>query len=161
MGKNSCFGNCSCFRFHRPISPHERDIIIHAKRSLLFSENVPWKKKSSNDRFDVTMGSFDGAETCELVGCYILSRLTEKYGNNIGLYRDDGLSAFNKTPQELERIKKDICKIFRDNDLKITVEANLSRVFLRTSLSLMRKKVFIVQFLPGLICLLPVVLFFS
>ena len=66
------------------------------------------------------MGSFDGAETCELVGCYILSRLTEKYGNSIGLYRDDGLSAFNKTPQEIERIKKDICQIFRDNDLKIT-----------------------------------------
>ena len=122
---------------YRPISPHERDITIHAKRSLLFSENVPWEKRSSNDRFDVTMGSFDGAETCELVGCYILSRLTEKYGNNIGLYRDDGLSAFNKTPQEIEKIKKDICKIFRDNDLKITVEANLSRVnFLDVTLDL-------------------------
>lgn len=46
-----------------PISEHECDIIIHAKRSLLFSENVPWEKKTSNDRFDVTMGSFDGAET--------------------------------------------------------------------------------------------------
>ena len=114
---------------YRPISTHDRDIIIHAKRSLLFSENVPWEKKTSNDRFDVTMGSFDGAETCELVGCYILSRLTEKYGNNIGLYRDDGLSAFNKPPQEIERIKKDICQIFRDNDLKITVDANLSRFF--------------------------------
>ena len=62
-----------------PISTHERNIIIHAKRSLLFSDNTPWEKKASNDRFDVTMGSFDGAETCELVGCYILSRLTQKY----------------------------------------------------------------------------------
>ncbi|KAL9986499.1 hypothetical protein ACROYT_G000660 [Oculina patagonica] len=122
---------------YRPISAHERDIIIHAKRSLLFSENATWEKKTSNDRFDVTMGSFDGAETCELVGCYILSRLTEKYGKNIGLYRDDGLSAFNKSPQEIERIKKDICKIFRDNDLKITVEANLSKVnFLDVTLDL-------------------------
>ena len=122
---------------YRPISAHERDIIIHAKRSLLFSENVPWEKKTSNDRFDVTMGSFDGAETCELVGCYILSRLTEKYGNNIGLYRDDGLSAFNKPPQEIERIKKDICQIFRDNDLKITVDANLTKVdFLDVTLDL-------------------------
>ena len=122
---------------YRPISEHERDIIIHAKRSLLFSENVPWEKKTSNDRFDVTMGSFDGAETCELVGSYILSRLTEKYGNNIGLYRDDGLSVFNKTPQEIENIKKDICKTFRDNDLKITVEANLTKVnFLDVTLDL-------------------------
>ena len=126
---------------YRPISEHERDIIIHAKRSLLFSENVPWEKKTSNDRFDVTMGSFDGAETCELVGCYILSRLTEKYGNSIGLYRDDGLSAFDKTPQEIEKIKKDICKIFRDNDLKITVEANLSKVnFLDVTLDLKNGK---------------------
>ena len=70
------------------------------------------------------MGLFDGAETCKLVGCYILSCLTQKYGINVGLYRDDGLSAFNKAPQEIERIKKDLCAIFRDNDLKITVEAN-------------------------------------
>ena len=78
---------CKALNFansYRPISAQERDIIIHAKRSLLFKENVPWEKKTSNDRFDVTMGSFDGAETCELVGCYILSRLAEKYGNNIG-----------------------------------------------------------------------------
>ena len=122
---------------YRPISAHERDIIIHAKRSLLFSDNTPWEKKASNDRFDVTMGSFDGAETCELVGRYILSLLTQKYGSNIGLYRDDGLSAFNETPQEIERIKKDLCKIFRDNELKITVEANLTRVnFLDVTLDL-------------------------
>ena len=89
------------------------------------------------------MGSFDGAETCELVGCYLLSRLTQKYGKNIGLYRDDGLSAFNKTPQEIEKIKKDLCKIFRDNDLKITVEANLSRVnFLDVTLDLKSGKHF-------------------
>ena len=63
---------------YRPISAHERDIIIHAKRSLLFSDNIPWEKKASNDRFDVTMGSFDGAETCELVGCY-MSCVTTAY----------------------------------------------------------------------------------
>ena len=83
------------------------------------------------------MGSYDGAETCELVGCYILSRLTEKYGNNIGLYRDDGLSAFNKKPHEIEKIKKELCKIFRDNDLKITVEANVTKInFLDVTLDL-------------------------
>ena len=91
---------------YRPISEHERDIIIHAKRSLLFSENVPWEKKTSNDRFDVTMGSFDGAEKCELVGCYILSRLTEKYGNSIGLYRDNGLSALIKRLKRSKKLRK-------------------------------------------------------
>ena len=126
---------------YRSISRHERDIILHAKRSLLFSNNSTWEKKSSNDLFDVTMGSFDGAETCELVGCYLLSLLTERYGQNIGLYRDDGLAAFNKTPQEIEKIKKELCKIFRENDVKITIEANKTIVnFLDVTLDLQTGK---------------------
>ena len=63
------------------------------------------------------MGSFDGAETCELVGCYLLSLLTKKYGQNIGLYRDDGLAALKGNPQEVERITKGMCKVFRDHNL--------------------------------------------
>jgi hypothetical protein len=83
------------------------------------------------------MGSFDGAETCELIGCYLLSVPTKKYGKNIGLYRDDGLSAFQHTPQGIERIKKDLCKTFRENDLKITIEANVTVVnFLDVTLDL-------------------------
>ena len=121
----------------RPISSQERDLILHAKQSLLFNEDCPWEKKSSNNKFDVSMGSFDGAETCQLVGCYLLSLLSKKYGQNIGLYRDDGLAALNRTPQEIERIKKDLCKTFRDNDLKITVEANKTTVnFLDVTLDL-------------------------
>ena len=126
---------------YRPISRHERDIILHAKRSLLFSSDSTWEKKSSNDLCDVTMGSFDGAETCELVGCYLLSLLTDKYGQSIGLYRDDGLAAFNKTPKEIEKIKKELCKIFRENDSKITIEANKTIVnFLDVTLDLQSGK---------------------
>ena len=70
------------------------------------------------------MGSFDGAETCELVGAYLLSQLSAEYGNDIGLYRDDGLAAFDKPPREIESIKKGICKVSSNNNLKITIEAN-------------------------------------
>jgi hypothetical protein len=43
--------------------------------------------------FDVTMGSYDGAEICELVGLFILSKLEAKFGKNqVGLYRDYGLA---------------------------------------------------------------------
>ena len=122
---------------YRPISRHECDIILHAKHFLLFSNNSTWEKKSSNDLFNVTMGSFDGAEMCELFGRYLLSLLIEKYGQNIGLYHDDGLAAFNKTPQEIEKIKKELCKMFRENDLKITIKANKSIVnFLDITLDL-------------------------
>ena len=41
-----------------------------------------------------------------------------------GLYRDDGLVAFNKTPREIENIKKHICRTFNDHNLKLTIEAN-------------------------------------
>ena len=72
-----------------------------------------------------------------MVGCYLLSLLTKKYGQNIGLYRDDGLEAFNAKPREMEKIKKEICIVFRDNGLKITVEANTTKVnFLDVTLDL-------------------------
>ena len=73
--------------------------------------------------FDVTMGSYDGAEICELVGAYLLSQMIE-LGINVGLYRDDGLMCTNKSPKECEKVKKQLCKLFSDNDLKITIEAN-------------------------------------
>ena len=38
------------------------------------------------------MGSFDGAEVCELEGTYILATLLQSFKrNDVGLYRDDGL----------------------------------------------------------------------
>ena len=43
-------------------------------------------------------------------------------------YRDDGLAALNKTPWEIENIKKQICTIFNDHNLRLTIEANKKRV---------------------------------
>ena len=68
------------------ISAEDRNIIIKAKSSILFNEGNPWGKKSSQTLFDVTMGSYDGAETCELIGAFVLHQITSKYGNNFGLY---------------------------------------------------------------------------
>ena len=83
------------------------------------------------------MGSYDGAETCELVGCYLLSQLKQLPGIEIGLYQDDGLAVLNQTPREIERAKKDICQIFARNNLKITIEANKKVVnFLDVTLDL-------------------------
>ena len=82
------------------------------------------RKKFLNNLFNVTMGSFDGTEMCKLVGCYLLSLLTDKFTPSISLYRHDGLVAFNKTPQEIEKIKIEQCKIFHENGLKITIEGN-------------------------------------
>ena len=89
--------------------------------------------------FDVTMGSYDGAEVCELVGLYILPILQEKLGNpNIGLYRDDGLGALhNLNARASDRKRKDVTETFKNLGLKVTIEANLKTVnFLDVTLDL-------------------------
>ena len=89
------------------ISDVDRNIILQAKQSLLFNNGNPWKKRNTNTTFDVTMESYDGAETYELVGTYILSQPKEiPYEMEIGLYRDDGLAVLNQTPQKIEKRKK-------------------------------------------------------
>ena len=61
------------------------------------------------------MGSYDGAELCELTGLYIFNVLSSEFGKEkIELYRDDGLSRFqNMTGPQAERVKKKICEIFQ------------------------------------------------
>ena len=63
---------------HTSISPKEIEIIMHARKSLLFNKDEPWIKKTNDSAFDVTMGSYYGAEVFELVGLYILPILQEK-----------------------------------------------------------------------------------
>ncbi len=110
------------------ITNEEQEIIIQAKQTLVFTNGSPWHKKGSGSLFDVTMGSHDGAETCELVGAYLLSKLTPKHGKQIGLYRDDGLAVFKGTPRKIEQIKQDICKVFSECNLRLTIEANKKTV---------------------------------
>ena len=89
------------------ITSEEIDIIMSAKNTILSNNNRPWQKTDAEDLFDVTMGSYDGAETCELVGTYILSEINNIIPKeNIGLYRDDGLAIVHMTPQETENVNK-------------------------------------------------------
>ena len=50
-------------------------IIKHARKSVLFNSTKPWIKRDSPTTFDVTMGSFDGAEVYELVRLYALNKV--------------------------------------------------------------------------------------
>lgn len=67
------------------------------------------------------MGSKDGAESCMLVGLYILSKLQDM-GGNIGLYRDDGLGAYTLSPRQLGLAKKKITKTIKDMGLIAIME---------------------------------------
>ena len=106
------------------VTQEDREIIIHAKRSLLYHQNSPWTKRDSDSMFDVTMGSYDGAETCELIGAYMLSLIAPKFKHEIGLYRDDGIAVCRATPREIEKIKQEVSNAFKANGLKITIDAN-------------------------------------
>jgi hypothetical protein len=100
-------------------------IIKHARNSLLFNGGNTYKKRQSNTTFDVTLGSYDSAEICELVGLFILNSLTEKYGKDyVGLYRDDGLILLKGTSKRpADKARKDLHKLFAENfQLKITAE---------------------------------------
>jgi hypothetical protein len=80
-----------CFRFRiklRQYYGRGTRNIMHAKTSCLHSSGNYWGKRTSSSLFDVTKGSFDGAESCELVGSYLPHLITTKHGNNFGLYRD-------------------------------------------------------------------------
>ena len=125
-----------------PIRNQTKNIILNARQSLLFHDQSVWKKTTG--LFDVTMGSYDGCEVCELVGLYILHKLNDKFPElNTGLYRDDGLSALKRTPKtKLEHLKKDIIKMFKEEfGLKITLESDLITVnFLDITLDLHGEK---------------------
>jgi hypothetical protein len=91
---------------HINITDQDKHIIIHAKNSVLIHNQQTWiKRDSTSNPFDVTMGSFDGAETCELVGTYLLSLLPNNIKTNIGLYRDDGLAVCTECPRNTEKLK--------------------------------------------------------
>lgn len=96
-------------------------------------------KRSSNSKFDVAMGSYDGAEICELVGLFILHHMGKRFDKNtFGLYRDDGLAVFkNLTARTAHKTKDELIRIFAEFGLKITTQANMKFVdFLDVTLNL-------------------------
>ena len=67
---------------------------------------------------------------CELVGTFILNKLKNVFQTNtFGLYRDDGLAVIKcLSSLEIERLKKNVVKTFKDCGVNITIEANLHTV---------------------------------
>ena len=96
-------------RRHTAVTQDDIDIIMHARKSLLFNQDQAWVKKDDSG-FDVTMGSYDGAEVSELIGAFILDQLEPILGRkSAGLYRDDGLSILKGTSgPAADRLRKKI-----------------------------------------------------
>ena len=114
---------------HTHINNEDLKIIQHARKSLLYNKNIPWQKKDTN-LFDVAMGSYDGAEICDLTGLFHLYQISRKFNkNDIGLYRDDGLAVFkNINGHEADKIRKEFQEIFKKNGLFLEIDCNLKTV---------------------------------
>ena len=89
------------------------------------------------------MGSFHGAEICELVGLFLLHQLSlilDK--DDVGLYYDDGLAVLcNSSSLDAEKMRKKVTQVFLLHDLRVTVDTNLTQSdFLDVTLNLSSKK---------------------
>ena len=64
--------------------------------------------KKQSGLFEATMGAYDGAEVCELVGTYMIFLISQNHNKKYSeLYRDDGLPVVkNKSGTKTEKIKK-------------------------------------------------------
>ena len=69
------------------------------------------------------MGSWDGAETCDICVLYLLSKV-QHLPIKIGAYRDDWLAVSSQTNRLVEKTKQEIAKIFKANGLSLEIEAN-------------------------------------
>ena len=105
------------------VTEEEKEVVNATKKALLYVEGQPWTKKGERE-FDVSMGSYDGAEVCETVGLYMLS-LLEPTGVNLGLYRDDLLGVTSLKGRPLEMMRQKIMSIFQQNGLKVVGAVNL------------------------------------
>ena len=104
------------------ISDQDKETIMACKSSLLYDNEMNvWKKKGTD--FDITMGAYDGGETCDICVLYLLSKV-QHLPINIGAYKDDWLAVSSHTNRQTENIKKDITKIFSEHGLSLEIEAN-------------------------------------
>ena len=63
-------------RKFKVISDLDLKIIMTSRETYLFSNENPWAKTGEKSKFDVPMGSFDGAEICELIGLFMMNKIT-------------------------------------------------------------------------------------
>lgn len=121
------------------VTDDDIEIVVHSCKTVLSYNNDIWIKKDNDNNFDVPMGSYHGAELCELMGLFLLDKLrsTFKVGE-YGIYRDDGLAVVeNSSSSQQERLTKKIRKVFGMHGFKITIEKELKRTeFLDTILDL-------------------------
>ena len=130
------------------MTEQQKKVVFQASKSFLYSRGEAWVKKGDTN-FDIAMGAYHGAQACEIVGLFMLSKLVGLPNFQAIMYRDDGLGITPSSPRQTEKLRQTIIKVFKDKDLDITIEVGLTRVnFLDVTLDL-EKEVFKPYRKPG------------
>ena len=107
------------------ISKEEMETIMHCRKTFLYYNQNAWVKKENSD-FDVSMGSLDSAEVCELVGLFLLNKIEGLIPRqDVGLYRDDGLAVTSLPGPDIERLNKSLKKLFKTHGLTIEIQSGM------------------------------------
>ena len=80
-----------------------------------------------------------------IVGLYLLDKLSSLIGReNVGLYRDDGIAVINSSyGPALEKIRKNIIDLFKNDALSIAIETNIfEKDFIDVTFKLATRKFF-------------------
>ena len=115
---------------HTAISAEDIRIIKHSRNSLLFDLEESKKKKETSSSFNVTMGRYNGAELCELIGNFTQSVLQVIMNKEaMGLYRDDGFIFLqNENNQKTENFRKKVIQVFKENGFSIDIMTNVVEI---------------------------------
>ena len=115
------------------ITNDQERIIIQTCRAAVLSEGQTWVKKGprNEERFSVTMGSYSGAEVCEVVTLHLLYQIVEAglmSRQQVGGFRDDLLGVTRATPRQGDILKKKMHELFRRNGFGIEILVNVKHV---------------------------------
>ena len=106
------------------LSQEDKKVVMQSKKSYLYTGTTPWVKKGDQN-FDIGMGAYDGAESCDLIGLFLLDQIANRIKDiDAGLYRDDGLAVAKSTPRNNEKLRQKIVSLMGEFGLKITSTAN-------------------------------------
>ena len=86
------------------ISEEDLDIIMQSRKTPLFHNQEQWVKRGDDD-FDAPMGCYDGAKVCELLGSYLLNKVSNIVPKeSVGLYRD-GVWCFTRSFRSTNNVR--------------------------------------------------------
>ena len=114
-------------KHYTTITPKDEILFQEARRSFLFNNDTAYVKRN-NPHFDVGMGSYDGAEACEIVGLFLLEKVfSAKIGIRrecTGLYRDDGICVV-RDQVKIDTLVKKLRNIFKRYNLELDIKHSL------------------------------------